>query len=86
VSVPLYYGFVELVVLAAFSLWAWKSGWTYAPAAARDVLFPVGTTTTQKITEARRACILHVAQRILSIFCDGFTRLELRGFDGASNK
>ena len=65
VSVPLYYGFVEVVVLAAFSLWAWKSGWTYAPAAARDVLFPVGTAT-HTILEARRACILHVAQRILT--------------------
>jgi len=41
VSVPLYYGSLEVVVLAVFSLYSWKAGWTYAPARARDVLFTV---------------------------------------------
>jgi len=38
VGVPLYYGFVEAVLLAVFCLVAWKSGWTLAPSNADDVL------------------------------------------------
>lgn len=38
VAVPLFYGTVEIVLLACFSVYAWKSGWTYAPARAADVL------------------------------------------------
>ena len=42
---PLYYGFLEIVLLAIFSLYAWRAGWTYAPARAKDVLFTVGGYT-----------------------------------------
>jgi len=38
VGVPLYYGLVEAVLLAIFCLYAWKAGWTFAPASARKVL------------------------------------------------
>lgn len=30
--VPLYYGLVEAIVIAIYCLWAWKLGWTKAPA------------------------------------------------------
>ena len=32
VSVPLFYGFVEAVIIGVYCLWAWKVGWTKAPA------------------------------------------------------
>jgi predicted Na+-dependent transporter len=32
VSVPLFYGFVEAVIIGIYCLWAWKVGWTKAPA------------------------------------------------------
>ena len=32
VSVPLVYGMVEAVIIGLYCLWAWKSGWTKAPA------------------------------------------------------
>ena len=38
VGVPLYYGFVEALLLAIFCVYAWKAGWTLAPASAEDVL------------------------------------------------
>jgi len=38
VGVPLYYGFIEAVILAIFCAYAWKAGWTFAPASAREVL------------------------------------------------
>ena len=39
---PLYYGFVEAVLLAVFCLYAWKAGWTFAPPSAWRVLGPGG--------------------------------------------
>jgi len=50
VGVPLYYAFVEVVVLAIFCLWAWKAGWTYAPKDAN--LFKVIWSTFQEKEEA----------------------------------
>jgi predicted Na+-dependent transporter len=38
VGVPLYYGFIEAVILAIFCVYAWKAGWTFAPSSAYDVL------------------------------------------------
>eukprot|EP00980_Cylindrotheca_fusiformis_P002098 scaffold473_cov132-Cylindrotheca_fusiformis.AAC.3 len=32
ISVPLFYGIVEAVIIAVYCLWAWKAGWTKAPA------------------------------------------------------
>eukprot|EP00532_Pseudo-nitzschia_australis_P008485 CAMPEP_0168167434 /NCGR_PEP_ID=MMETSP0139_2-20121125/2545_1 /TAXON_ID=44445 /ORGANISM="Pseudo-nitzschia australis, Strain 10249 10 AB" /LENGTH=502 /DNA_ID=CAMNT_0008084671 /DNA_START=666 /DNA_END=2174 /DNA_ORIENTATION=- len=32
VSVPLVYGMVEAIIISLYCLWAWKSGWTKAPA------------------------------------------------------
>jgi hypothetical protein len=32
VSVPLFYGFVEAIIIGVYCLWAWKMGWTKAPA------------------------------------------------------
>jgi hypothetical protein len=32
VSVPLFYGVIEAVVVGIYCLWAWKAGWTKAPA------------------------------------------------------
>mmetsp|Transcript_26912 Transcript_26912/g.73980 ORF Transcript_26912/g.73980 Transcript_26912/m.73980 type:complete len:411 (-) Transcript_26912:779-2011(-) len=32
VSVPLVYGMVEAVIISLYCIWAWKSGWTKAPA------------------------------------------------------
>jgi predicted Na+-dependent transporter len=32
VSVPLFYGVVEAVIIGIYCLWAWKVGWTKAPA------------------------------------------------------
>lgn len=31
VSVPLFYGFVEAVIIGFYCVWAWKMGWTKAP-------------------------------------------------------
>lgn len=31
VGVPVYYGFVEAVVVSCYCIWAWKNGWTKAP-------------------------------------------------------
>jgi predicted Na+-dependent transporter len=31
VSVPLFYGIVEAVVIGLYCIWAWKAGWTKAP-------------------------------------------------------
>ena len=32
VSVPLIYGLVEAIIISIYCIWAWKSGWTKAPA------------------------------------------------------
>ena len=32
IGVPLYYGLVEMVILAIFCITCWKAGWTKAPA------------------------------------------------------
>eukprot|EP00614_Pseudopedinella_elastica_P001522 CAMPEP_0172592932 /NCGR_PEP_ID=MMETSP1068-20121228/12077_1 /TAXON_ID=35684 /ORGANISM="Pseudopedinella elastica, Strain CCMP716" /LENGTH=533 /DNA_ID=CAMNT_0013390229 /DNA_START=54 /DNA_END=1652 /DNA_ORIENTATION=+ len=42
VGVPLYYGGIEALLLGGFCLYAWKAGWTYAPAQANEVLRGVG--------------------------------------------
>lgn len=54
VGVPLYYGFVEAVVLAIFCFYAWKAGWTLAPASAAEVL---GKDSTEIPNCAGLGCI-----------------------------
>ena len=31
VSVPLFYGFIEAIIIGIYCIWAWKAGWTKAP-------------------------------------------------------
>merc|ERR1740124_970464 len=45
-GVPLFYGFVEAIVLAAYCIFAWKSGWTKAP---RNEKLCVMLTTTYEV-------------------------------------
>jgi len=48
ISVPLFYGLVEAVLIAIYCVWAWKVGWTRAPA---DEKLCVVITRTYEIEE-----------------------------------
>jgi predicted Na+-dependent transporter len=45
VSVPLFYGIIEAVIIGFYCLWAWKAGWTKAPSDEKvgfcDILFDI---------------------------------------------
>lgn len=65
VGVPLYYGFVEALLLAIFCVYAWKAGWTLAPASAEDVLRP------KKEEEIRAVAVAAGGESGSSSFGDG---------------
>lgn len=46
IGVPVYYGFVEAVFVSIYCLWAWKAGWTKAPA---DVSLWKALTTSYEV-------------------------------------
>lgn len=46
IGVPVYYGFVEAVVVSLYCIWAWKNGWTKAPA---DVTLWQALTTSYEV-------------------------------------
>lgn len=48
ISVPLFYGLVEALIIGVYCVWAWKMGWTKAPA---DEKFCVVTTRTYEVGE-----------------------------------
>lgn len=50
VGVPLYYGMVEMVILACYCIVAWKSGWTKAPS---DENFCKMIATSYEVEQAR---------------------------------
>jgi predicted Na+-dependent transporter len=51
VSVPLFYGLVEAVIIAIYCVWAWKVGWTKAPA--NEKICVVVTHTYEVAEEAQ---------------------------------
>jgi hypothetical protein len=48
VAVPLFYGIIEAVVIGIYCVWAWKVGWTKAPA---DEKFCVVISKTYEVSE-----------------------------------
>jgi hypothetical protein len=50
VSVPLFYGIVEAVIISLYCVWAWKAGWTKGPA---DENFCVIISKTYEVEEEK---------------------------------
>ena len=45
-GVPVFYGFVEAVVVSLYCVWAWKNGWTKAPT---DITLWKALTTSYEV-------------------------------------
>lgn len=46
IGVPVYYGFVEAIVVSMYCVWAWKNGWTKAPT---DITLWKALTTSYEV-------------------------------------
>ena len=46
IGIPVYYGFVEAVVVSAYCIWAWQRGWTKAPT---DITLWKAITTSYEV-------------------------------------
>lgn len=46
IGVPVYYGFVEAILVSSYCIWAWKRGWTKAPT---DVTLWKAITTSYEV-------------------------------------
>lgn len=52
IGVPVYYGFVEAVVVSLYCYWAWKNGWTKAPT---DITLWKALTTSYEVVSLDEA-------------------------------